>query len=81
MFKSPLKPKSIRKELTGKKVKIKSHAGPALRGRTGEVVDVMNCAKTVRVWLNPFTYVAKDNRVCVEPERTVVMNIKGLQLA
>lgn len=73
MFKSPLKLKSIRKELTGKKVKIKSHAGPALRGRTGKVIDVINNAKNVVIRLDRLPHTARWLH-------TITMDIKGLEL-
>ena len=90
MLRNPLKPKSIRKELTGKRVVIKSHASPALRKRVGTIVDVVKCAKYMVIELEPIkkkvihfpTEFIADKVVHLgAPAKTVVIPREGLEFA
>lgn len=83
MLKKIRKPKSIRKTLTGKRVKIKSHASPALRKRVGTVLDVVKCAKFIVVRVDAITRYKEGDSAWQAPlaaSKIVVMQREGLEL-
>lgn len=78
-----LKKTSRRKALTGKRVKIVSHAGPELRKRVGTIEDVIHNGQVVRLSIDAIGgYKEGDSAYTppLAPALFVTMSIDGVQL-
>ena len=81
---------SFRKAVTGKRVKVVSHAGPSVRKRIGTIEDVTH-GSTAIVRLEPIPWkikkgdrsIGQHDRVIHKglPSKLIVINVQGVVLA